>query len=257
MTTDYIRTDKTLVLGENERLDDLQCNGYRLIQNTACFCFGMDAVLLSSFAKAEEGQRVLDLGTGNGVIPILMHAKNPGARYTGLELQAVSAELAKRSVQYNKIQEHVFIVQGDLKDASKIFKPASFDVVTSNPPYMNENHGLVNPDSAKAVARHELCCTLEDVVREASKCLKVKGHFFMVHRPHRLVEIFETMKRYKLEPKRMRMVHSFAEKAANMVLIEAVKCGNPQLTAEAPLVIYNSDGSYSKALRKLYGMQIM
>lgn len=167
---------------DNERIDDLQRNGYRIIQNKDCFCFGMDAVLLSSFAKAQKNEQVLDLGTGNGVIPILMQAKNPDAAgFTGLEIQAVSADLARRSVELNGIGEAVKIVQGDIKEASTIFGGASFNVVTTNPPYMNENHGLTNPHSAKAIARHELLCTLEDVVREASRCLKMRGRFYMVH----------------------------------------------------------------------------
>lgn len=240
------------MMNDDERIDDLQRDGYRIIQNKNSFCFGMDAVLLSSFAKAEEGERVLDLGTGNGVIPILMQAKNPGAFFAGLEIQEVSADLAKRSVEINGISEYVNIVQGDIKEASAIFGGASFNVVTTNPPYMNENHGIVNPDSAKAIARHELLCTLEDVVREASKCLKMRGRFYMVHRPQRLVEIFDTMTRYHLEPKRMRMVHPHADKEANMVLIEAVKGGRTLLRTEQPLIVYNDDGTYTQKLLEMY-----
>lgn len=240
------------MMNDDERIDDLQRDGYRIIQNKNSFCFGMDAVLLSSFAKAEEGEHVLDLGTGNGVIPILMQAKNPGAFFAGLEIQEVSADLAKRSVELNGISEYVNIVQGDIKEASAIFGGASFNVVTTNPPYMNENHGIVNPDSAKAIARHELLCTLEDVVREASKCLKMRGRFYMVHRPQRLVEIFDTMTRYHLEPKRMRMVHPHADKEANMVLIEAVKGGRMLLRTEQPLIVYNDDGTYTQKLLEMY-----
>ena len=194
----------------------------------------------------------LDFATGNGVIPILMQAKNPGAFFAGLEIQEVSADLAKRSVELNGISEYVNIVQGDIKEASAIFGGASFNVVTTNPPYMNENHGIVNPDSAKAIARHELLCTLEDVVREASKCLKMRGRFYMVHRPQRLVEIFDTMTRYHLEPKRMRMVHPHADKEANMVLIEAVKGGRTLLRTEQPLIVYNNDGTYTQKLLEMY-----
>lgn len=246
------KTDSVCLLS-NERLDDLQCKGYKLIQNTAFFCFGIDAVLLSSFASAGKGSKVLDLGTGNGVIPILMYAKNENISCVGLEIQEQCALLAKRNTVINNIEENVKIVKGDIKEAVQMFGGSSFDVVTSNPPYMNENHGIVNPDSAKAIARHELLCSLDDVIRAASGCLKVKGHFFIVHRPQRLVEIFETMRKYKLEPKRMRMVHPYEHKAANMVLIEAVKCGNAQLITEPPLIVYNSDGSYTTELRKMYG----
>ena len=152
-------------LNSTERIDDLQRNGYRLIQNTELFCFGMDAVLLSSFAKAESNEKVIDLGCGNGVISMLMEAKNPGAHYTALEIQDINVDLAKRSVLLNDLTEKIDIVCGDIKEASKIFGGASFNVITTNPPYMNQNHGLVNPDRCKAIARHELLCTLDDVIR--------------------------------------------------------------------------------------------
>ncbi|MDO5383125.1 MAG: tRNA1(Val) (adenine(37)-N6)-methyltransferase [Eubacteriales bacterium] len=236
----------------NERIDDLLRDDLKLIQNTDIFCFGMDAVLLSTFATAKKNDKVLDLGTGNGVIPILMQAKNPCSNYTGLEIQEVSADLARRNVLMNKLSQRLTIVQGDIREASHIFGEASFNVITSNPPYMNENHGIINPESAKAIARHEILCTLDDVVREASLCLKVKGHFYMVHRPQRLVDIFTTMKKYHLEPKRMRMVYPYINKKANMVLIEGVKCGNSQLTVEEPLIVYNSDGSYTQELLEMY-----
>ncbi len=244
-----------ILLNEYERIDDLCCNGYRLIQNTACFCFGMDAVLLSSWAVARKGERVLDLCTGNGVIPILMHGKNEGIRCTGIEIQKTSAELAGRNVVLNKIDNDINIIMGDVKEAQSLTAGALYDVVTVNPPYMNENHGIVNPESAKAIARHELLCTLDDVVRAASKCLKVKGRFYMVHRPQRLVDIMETLRRYKLEPKRIRMVHPHAEDKANMVLVEAVKGGNAQLIVESPLVVYHRDGNYTDELLHMYGMK--
>ena len=160
--------------------------------------------------------------------------------------------MAKRSVEYNDIGEFVDIVKGDVKEASGIFGGASFDVVTCNPPYMNENHGIVNPDSAKAIARHELLCSLDDVIREASRCLKSKGKMYMVHRPNRLVDIFDTMRKYHLEPKRIRLVYPYVNKAANMVLIEAVKGGNSQLIVEEPLIVYKTDGTYTDALLKMY-----
>lgn len=242
-------------INANERIDDLCRDNLKLIQNTDVFCFGMDAVLLSTFAKAGKNDKVLDLGTGNGIIPILMQAKNPGGMYTGLEIQDISFNLAARNVSLNNLSDHVNMVQGDIKEASRIFGGASFNVVTSNPPYMNENHGIVNPESAKAIARHELLCSLEDVVREASKCLKVKGHMYMVHRPSRLVDIFTSMKNNHLEPKRMRLVYPYVDKPANMVLIEAVKGGNSQLKVEEPLIVYNKDESYTAELLDMYGMK--
>lgn len=246
------RKEKPISMMTNERIDDLCRDNLKLIQNTDVFCFGMDAVLLSTFASAGKNDKVLDLGTGNGVIPILMQAKNEGGMYTGLEIQDISYDLAVRNVKLNGLENHLNIVQGDIKEASRIFGGASFNVVTSNPPYMNENHGIVNPESAKAIARHELLCTLEDVIREASKCLKVKGHMYMVHRPSRLVDIFTLMKNNHLEPKRMRLVYPHENKPANMVLIEAVKGGRSQLIVEKPLIVYKEDGSYTEELLKMY-----
>ena len=236
----------------NERIDDLMRDGLKLIQNTDIFCFGMDAVLLSTYATAGKKDRVLDMGTGNGIIPVLMQSKNPGSTYSALEIQEGSAQLARRNVELNHLENRISVVKGDIKEASTIFGEASFNVVTSNPPYMNENHGIVNPDSAKAIARHELLCSLDDVIREASRCLKSKGKMYMVHRPNRLVDIFDTMRKYHLEPKRMRLVYPYVNKAANMVLIEAVKGGNSQLIVEEPLIVYKTDGIYTDALLKMY-----
>ena len=237
---------------KNERLDDLQ-NGYMLFQNPKQFCFGIDAVLLAWFAKAKPGERVLDMGTGTGIVPILMKARYPKGYFTGLEIQEESAELARRSVAYNKLEQDIDIVTGDIKEAGAVFGGASFDVVTTNPPYMIGSHGLTGENSAKAIARHELLCNLDDVVKAAADSLKVHGRFFMVHRPKRLVQIFDSMTSHGLEPKRIRMVHPYDDKAANMVLIEAVKGGKPQLDVEPPLIVYNHDGSYTQELLKMYG----
>lgn len=242
----------TINLNPDERLDDLQRNGYKLIQNTKIFCFGMDAVLLCAFASVNEGDKVLDLGTGNGVIPILLKGRTEGSHFTGLEIQKINVDMARRSVRFNEIEDFVDIVQGDIKEASAIFGGASFDVVTTNPPYMNENHGLKNPESHKAIARHEILCTLEDVIREGAKVLKPGGRFCMVHRPHRLVEIFELMRKYRVEPKRMRMVHSFADKDATMVLVEGVRGGKPMIKVEQPLIIYEKEGRYTDEIIRLY-----
>lgn len=206
-------------LMENERLDDLQRNGLKIIQKTDGFCFGMDAVLLSGFASVKPGERALDLGTGTGIIPLLLSAKTKGDHFTGLEIQTEIMKMAQRSVALNGLEKKIDIIQGDIKEASRIFGAASFDVVTSNPPYMNDAHGLKNPGDVKAISRHEVLCTLEDVVREGTKALKPGGRFYMVHRPHRLAEIITVMRQYKLEPKRMKFVHPFADKDANMVLI--------------------------------------
>lgn len=240
-------------LKENERIDDLQRNGYGIIQNTGAFCFGMDAVLLSGFAVVKPEEKVLDLGTGTGIIPILLEAKSEGRHFTGLEIQEEMADMARRSVAYNHLEKKVDIVIGDIKEAGQLFALASFDVITANPPYMNDAHGLKNPELPKAIARHEVLCTLEDVVRESAGILKPGGHFFMVHRPHRLIEIISTLVKYKLEPKRMKMVHPFVDKDANMVLIEAVRGGKSMIKVEPPLVVYRDVGVYTDEIYEVYG----
>lgn len=236
-----------------ERLDDLQRSGYKIIQNEKLFCFGMDAVLLSAFAQVKEGEHVLDLGTGTGVIPILLEARTAGASFAGLEICKESAEMAARSVQYNRLEEKISIVQGDIREADRIFPAASFDVVTSNPPYMTANHGLVNSDMNKAAARHEILCTLEDVAAQAARALMPQGRFYMVHRPFRMAEIICTLSRYKLEPKRIRLVYPFVDKEPNMILIEALKGGRPRVTVEPPLIVYKEPGAYTDEVRELYG----
>ena len=240
------------LIHEGERLDELQRNGYGIIQNPARFCFGMDAVLLSGFAKAKAGEKVLDLGTGTGIIPILMEAKTDAADFTALEIQEESADMARRSVAYNHLEDKIKVVTGDIRDASNIFGASSFHVITTNPPYMIGTHGENSPSTAKAIARHEVLCTLDDILRESAKMLMPGGRFYMVHRPQRLVEIFEVMTRHHLEPKRIRMVYPHENKDANMVLIEAVKGGKALLKVEPPLVVYKEDGTYTQELLKMY-----
>ncbi len=242
-----------LNLKENERLDSLQRNGYQIIQNPEKFCFGMDAVLLSGFAKAKEGDRVLDMGTGTGIIPILMEAKTPAAQLVGLEIQPESADMARRSVAFNHLEKKIQIVDGDIKEAAGIFGAASFDVVTCNPPYMIGQHGIQNPDAPKAIARHEILCTLEDVISQAAKLLKPGGHFYMVHRPFRLAEIITLMTQYHLEPKRMQLVYPYVDKEPNMVLIEGVRGGRSRMTVEKPLIVYKEPGVYMPEIYDVYG----
>lgn len=238
---------------EHERVDDLQRCGYKIIQNPEAFCFGMDAVLLSSFAKVYEKERAIDLGTGNGIIPILLRGKTAGRDFTGLEIQEESAAMARRSVMLNDLESDINIVTGDIVGASALFGAAAFDVVTSNPPYMIGMHGIKNPDDAKAIARHEIKCTFDDIAREASKLLKEKGRFYLVHRPFRLPELFETMKKYKLEPKRMIMVYPYIDKEPNMVLIEGIKGGRARLTVEKPLIVYKETNVYTDEIYDIYG----
>ena len=244
----------TNLLKDGERLDDLQCKGYHIIQDPARFCFGMDAVLLSGFAKAKKGEKVLDLGTGTGIIPILMAAKTEGESFTALEIQEESADMARRSVSYNHLEEKVKIVTGDIKDASKIFGASSFHVITTNPPYMIGTHGENSPSEAKAIARHEVLCTLDDILRESARLLMPGGRFYMVHRPFRLAEIMSKMVEYKMEPKRMRLVYPYIDKEPNMVLIEGLRGGKSRMTVEPPLIVYKEPGVYTDEIYELYGM---
>lgn len=243
----------TASLKENERIDDLQRNGYRIIQNPKKFCFGMDAVLLTGFAHAKAADTLLDLGTGTGIIPLLMEAKYGCRHLTGLEIQPESADMASRSVELNGLSEKIEIITGDIKEAGSLFPPASFDCITCNPPYMIGNHGIVNPRDAKAIARHEILCTFEDVAGQTAKLLKPGGHFFLVHRPFRLAEILTLLVRYHLEPKRMQLVYPYVDKEPNMVLLEAVRGGNSRMTVEKPLIVFQSPGVYMPEIREVYG----
>lgn len=240
-------------LREGERFDDLQRNGYQIIQNPEKFCFGIDAVLLSSFAKLSKGQRVLDLGTGTGILPLLLSAKTDAASFEALEIQEESADMARRSVAYNKLESKIHITTGNIVEASSIYGNQTFDAIVTNPPYMNNHHGLKNPDLPKAIARHEILCSLDDVLRESAKLLKPKKSLYMVHRPFRLAEIMRTMMKYHLEPKRMCLVHPYIDKEPNMVLIEAVKDGNPMIKIEPPIIVYQSPNVYTTQLLELYG----
>ncbi len=213
----------------------------------------MDAVLLSGFANVKSKERVLDLGTGTGIIPLLLEAKTKGEHFTGLEIQPESADMARRSVELNHLELKIDIVTGDIKDASKYFGASSFDVITTNPPYMIGNHGLQNLQDAKTIARHEILCTLEDILRESAKILRPKGRFYMVHRPFRLSEILCLMTKYGIEPKRMKLVHPFIDREPNMVLIEGLRNGKPRLTVEKPLIVYQSDGKYTNEIYEVYG----
>lgn len=237
---------------QGERLDDLQ-NGYKIIQNKEDFCFGLDAVLLSWFAKVKLEEEVLDMCCGSGIVPVLMWARNQCGHYTGLEIQENSALMAQRSVAFNQLEDSIDIVRGDVKEATARLGEASFHVVTCNPPYMTGNHGLTNAHQAKAIARHEIMCSLEDVVSQAAKLLKGKGRFYMVHRPFRLAEIINTLSRYKLEPKRMQLVYPYVDKEPNMVLIEGLLGGNQRITVEKPLIVYEAPGVYTRDIKEIYG----
>ena len=245
-----MKTDPVLKPGE--RIDDLQRNGRVIIQNPARFCFGIDAVLLSSFAHVKRGETVIDLGSGNGILPILLEAKNDGKSFTGLEIQPENVDMARRSVRINGTEKISFI-EGDIKEASKIFGRGRTDVVVSNPPYMKAGSGVKNTTDAKMIARHEILVSLDDLVRETSALLKDGGRCYYVHRPFRLVDIFSKMRENKVEPKRLRLVYPQIDKEPVLALIEGRKNGGDELKVEKPLVLYNSDGTYSDEMRENYG----
>lgn len=245
--------EKKNLLKPNERIDDLQRSHLEIIQNPQRFSFGMDAVLLSGFARARRGDRVLDLGTGTGIIPILMSAKTEAEHFTALEIQEESADMARRSVLLNGLEKRIEIVTGDIREAGALFAAASFDVVTSNPPYMTNQHGLQNPQDAKAIARHEICCSLEELVEAAEKMVRPGGHFYLVHRPFRLAEIMTALCCHHLEPKRMRLVYPYADREPNMVLLDCVRGAKSRITVEKPLIVYREPGKYTDEIYDIYG----
>ena len=237
-----------------EQIDTLK-NGYKIIQDSERFQFGIDAVLLADFAckGLKAGESVIDLGTGTGIIPLLMAKGCEAAAFTGLEVQKDSADMAARSVALNALEGRIRIINGDLKESEKLFPCHSFNVVTCNPPYMIDAHGKGNELDALTIARHEVLCTLEDVVAAADSLLATHGRFFMIHRPFRLPEIFSSLEKHKMEMKRMRLIQPFAGKEPNMVLIEARKNAKRRLTIEPPLVVRNDDGQYTAEIRQIYG----
>lgn len=239
-------------LKENERIDDLGRRGYKIIQNSKKFCFGVDAALLAWFAQVKENEKVLDLGTGTGIVPLLMDARNAVGDYTGLEIQADMVEMAGRSVELNGAQDHMRMVEGDIKLATEQFPRASFDVVTTNPPYMAAGNGLTNPDLSKALARHEILCNLEDVIRAAAGLLKTGGRFYMIHRPTRLPEILKWMEQYKIAPSRLITIHPFEDRDATMILISGTRGGRDLLTVEQPIIIYETENKYTEQIVRIY-----
>ena len=235
-----------------EVVDTLK-NGYKIIQDSEKFKFGIDAILLSHFAfnQIRNNEKVIDLGTGNGIIP-LMIAKSRANSIVGLEIQEENVELAKKSVELNQLEEKIQIIHGDIKAVEKKFTKHSFDVVVSNPPYMINEHGKQNPTEAKSIARHEVLCNLEDIICAVDYLLKPFGKFFMIHRPFRLPEIFSLLTKYKIEPKRMELVSPFLQKEPNLVLIEARKNANPRLQIEENLIVYEKPGIYTEKINQIY-----
>ncbi|HHY81771.1 MAG TPA: tRNA1(Val) (adenine(37)-N6)-methyltransferase [Clostridiales bacterium] len=241
-------------LGEFERIDDLQWKGLRIIQNTQKFCFGTDAILLSHFAGIRNNDRVVDLGTGTGIIPILLAGRAENAKIYGVEIQADMAEMADRSIKLNRLESRVEIIRCDLKEAPDILGKGKFSLVVSNPPYKKAGSGIHNPEDSKAIARHEILCTLEDILSSASRLLAIGGRFAMVHRPDRMIDVLVGMRQFHLEPKRIRMVHPQVNKPPNLVLIEAAFHGRPFLNWLPPLFIYDDKLNYTDELKEIYHM---
>ena len=240
-------------LKENERIDDLEFKGLKIIQNEKGFCFGMDSVLLSDFAKnIKNNSTVLDLGTGTGIIPILLCGKTNLRKVVGIEIQKDVANMAKRSSQLNNLQDRFEVVNTNIIDLKNIYEKQSFDVIVTNPPYKKENTGIINENEAKLISRHEITANLEDFISISKDLLKDKGEFYMVHRPERLVDILSLMRKYKIEPKILKFVSPNKNKEPNLILIKGIKNANSFLKVEKTLYVYNEDGKYTNEILKIY-----
>lgn len=240
------------IIREDEAIDDLQ-NGYKIIQKKDNFRFGVDAVLLSDFADIKTKDRILEIGTGTGIIPILINAKKKPNKIIAVEIQSHMVEMAKRSIELNKLENIIEIINIDMNDCVKAFEKASFDCVVTNPPYVKKNCGINNPLESKAISRFEIKCNLEQVVTTSKQMVKSGGKLFMVHRADRLVDIIYIMREQGIEPKRIRFVHPYAHKRPNLVLIEGARGGKPELKFMNPLYIYDSSGNYTEEINRIYG----
>lgn len=242
-----------IVLKSGERIDDLQINNLKIIQNENWFCFGIDSVLLSDFSKSiKNNSKIIDLGTGTGIISILLTAKTNPESIIGVEIQPEVADMAKRSIYLNKLENKVDIINEDIRNLDKKLHLSEFDAIVTNPPYMKENTGLKNENNTKLISRHEIKCTLEDIAKISSKLLKNHGEIYMVHRPDRLVDIMQIFRQYNLEIKEMRLVFPKENEQANLVLIKAVKNGKPFLKINKPLYVYEKTGKYTDEILKIY-----
>lgn len=243
---------ENITIHPHERVDDLQRGGLKIIQDPKRFRFGMDAVLLSGFARVRPKERVLDLCTGTGVVPLLLAEKTGAARVTGLEIQPECVEIARRSVALNGLEGRVDIRCGDLRQASRLFGAHDFEVVTVNPPYIPSGGGPRNESGPIAVSRHETLCALIDVAAAAAWVLQAGGRLYMVHRPNRLTDILTVLREHRLEPKSLRFVHSRAGAPPSLVLLEALRLGKPSLNVLPPLVVYGGDGRYTEETHDIY-----
>ena len=243
-----------VILKDNERIDDLQLNNLKIIQNKNGFCFGIDAVLLSDFAKdIRNNSQVLDLGTGTGIIGTLLCAKTGLSKIYGIDIQKDVCDMASRSIKLNNLEDKFEIINTNIKDLKNIFEESSFDAIVSNPPYKKDNSGLKNEIETRLISRHEIAASLEDFISISSKLLKNSGNIYMVHRPERLSDLFYLLKKYNLEPKKLRIVQSYANSKPKLILVKATKNAKSFLNIEEPLIIYNKDGSYTDEIFKIYG----
>ncbi|SFD43853.1 tRNA1(Val) (adenine(37)-N6)-methyltransferase [Clostridium uliginosum] len=249
--------NKTTIVNieNNETIDDLQLKGLKLIQKVDSFKFGVDAVILADFANIKKKHKVIDLCTGTGIIPFLMYGKYDPAEIYGLEIQEDMVEMAKRSAILNSLEGKVTFIKEDLKNTVFLKTLNKFDVVTVNPPYKLNNAGIVNSSDKLAIARHEILCNLEDVISASKILLKDNGRLFMVHRPERLADIFTLMRKYKIEPKRVKMVYPSLGKAPNIVLVEGQRDGGAYLKWDPSLYVHDENGSYTKQIDEIYGRQ--
>ena len=239
---------------ENERIDDLELNNLRIIQNSKGFCFGIDSVLLSDYAKnLKRDSTVVDIGTGTGIIGILLCAKSQLKHITGVEIQSEVANMAKRSIALNHLQDKFNILNMNIKNVFDEIAPNTIDVVVTNPPYMKLNSGAQNIEEKKLISRHEIECDLKDIITISYRLLKSKGEFYMVHRMDRLVDIMYLLREYKLEPKQIRFIQSRANVSPNLVLLRCVKDGGKALKIDSPLIVYNEDGTYTDEIYEIYG----
>lgn len=240
-------------LKENERIDDLEYRGLKIIQNKNGFCFGIDSVLISDFAKRIKSNSVVaDLGTGTGIISILVAGKTKAKKIYGVEIQNYVADMAKRSIILNNLSEKVSIINEDIKKIDTVLGIASCDVIITNPPYKKIGTGLLNEDMSKLISRHEIKCNLEDVIEKSFKVLKDRGEFYMVHRPDRLVDIIYIMRKNKIEPKEIRLVYSNENSEPKLVLIKGIKNARSELKIDKPLYVYNLDGTYTDEILEIY-----
>ena len=238
----------------NETIDDLEFNNLKIIQNNDGFKFGIDSILLSDFAKKiKKDSLVLDIGTGTGVISILLSGKSNAKRFVGIEVQKDVADMAKRSALLNNLENRIEIINDNIKNIEKYFENNYFDVIVTNPPYQKNNTGLKSEDERNLISRHEIKCTLDDIIEKSFKVLKDKGDFFMVHRPERLVDILYLMRKNRIEPKELKFVYPKISSKPSLVLIKGVKNAKDFLRVEKPLIIYNEDGTYTKELLNIYG----